>query len=111
MDAVQRADQLHAGKVFAAELGGHGLELSAVKQAQQCGLHHVGKVVTQGNLIAAPLLRPGVKTAPAHPGAEIAGIFVHLHGDVENIALENVNGDAQGPGKEWGFILCPLGTF
>ena len=53
MDAVQRADQLHAGEVFAAELGGHGLELRAVKKAQQRSLDDIGEVMAQGDFIAA----------------------------------------------------------
>ena len=41
MDAVQRADQLHAGEIFAAELWRHGLELGAVEEAQVRAIHGV----------------------------------------------------------------------
>ena len=98
MDAVERPDQLHAGKVFAAELWGHGLQLRAVKQAQERGFDHVGKVVAQGNFIAAQLLGLGVQTAPPHPGAEVTGVFVHLDRHVEDIAFKQRQGDAQTPG-------------
>ena len=54
--------------------------------------------MAQGDLIAAQLPRLGVEPAPAHPGAEVAGVFVHLHRHVEDVALENSEGDAQPPG-------------
>ena len=77
------------------ELGGHGLELRAVKQAQERCLDYVGEMVAQGDFVAAQLLCLGVETAPAHPGAEIAGVFVHLDRHVEDIALKYGQGDAQ----------------
>ena len=98
MDAVQGPYQLHAGKILAVELGRHRLELGAVKQAQERGLHHIGKMVAQSDLVAAQFPRFGVQEPPAHPGAEVAGIFVHLDGDVEDVAVKNGDGNAQRPG-------------
>ena len=69
MDTIQRTDQFHAWEISAAELGGHGLELGTVKQAQQRGLQHVGEMVPQSDLVAAQLLSLAVQKAPAHPGA------------------------------------------
>ena len=77
------------------ELGGHGLDLGAVKQSQERGLNDIGEVVAQGDLIAAQLLRLGIQAAPAHPGAEVAGVLVHLNGDIENVAFKNGNRNAQ----------------
>ena len=95
VDAVQRADQLHTGEILAMELGRHGLDLGAVKQSQERGLNDIGEVVAQGDLIAAQLLRLGIQAAPAHPGAEIAGVLVHLNSDIENIAFKDGDGNAQ----------------
>ena len=52
MDAVQGADQLHPLEVGAVQLGGHRLELGAVKHPHHGGLDHVVKVVPQGDLVA-----------------------------------------------------------
>ena len=95
VDAVQGPDQFHAGEILAAELGGHGLKLSAVEQAHDGGLDHVGKVVAQRDLVASQFLSLGIQEAPAHPGAEIAGVLLHADGDIENVAVENRDGDSQ----------------
>ena len=52
----------------------------------------------QGNFVAAQFPRLGVEAAPAHPGAEVAGVFVHLDRHVEDVALEQRQGDAQPSG-------------
>ena len=95
MDAIKRPDQRHAGKIFAVELGRHGLQLRPVKHTQHRGLHHIVEMVPQGDLIAAQ--RPGltVEMAPAHPGAEIAGVLFRAVGHAKHIALKNGDGDAQ----------------
>ena len=95
VDAVQGPDQFHAGEILAAELGGHGLKLSAVEQAHDSGLDHVGKVVAQRDLVASQFLSLGIQEAPAHPGAEIAGVLLHADGDIENVAVENRDGNPQ----------------
>ena len=95
MDAIKRPDQRHAGEIFAVELGRHGLQLRPVKHAQHRGLHHIVEMVPQSDLIAAQ--RPGltVEMAPAHPGAEIAGVLFRAVGHAKHIALKNGDGDAQ----------------
>ena len=80
------------------QLGWHGLDLRAVQQGHQRGLHHVVEVVAQSDLIAAQLLRLGVKRPAPHPGAEVAGVLVYLHRHVENITVENSHGDLQQAG-------------
>lgn len=72
VDAVQGADELHARKVGAVQLGQHGLELGAEEHAQHRGLDHVVKVVAQSDLVAAQLLCLAVQVPPAHPGAQVA---------------------------------------
>ena len=36
-----------------------------------------------------------VSSTPAHPGAEVAGVLLHLDGDVEDVAVEDGDRDAQ----------------
>ena len=57
-DAVQRADEGHAGETGAVELGRHGLQLGAVEHAHHGGLDHIIEVMAQRNFIAAQL--PGL---------------------------------------------------
>ena len=76
-------------------LGGHGLKLSAVEQAHDSGRDDVGKVVAQRDLVASQLLSLGIQEAPAHPGAEIAGVLLHADGDIENVAVKNRDGNPQ----------------
>ena len=104
VNAVQRPDQFHTGEILASELRGHGLKLPAIEQTHDSGLDHIGKVVAQGNLVAAQLLSLGIQKATAHPGAEIAGILLHADGDIENIAVENGDGNAQ----QGGIVLDQL---
>ena len=49
--ANRRVLEESAGRL--AELGGHGLELRAVKKAQQRSLDDVGEVMAQGDFVAA----------------------------------------------------------
>ena len=95
MDAVKGADELHPREILAVELGGHGLHLGAVEKPQKGGLDDVREVVAQGDLVAAQLLRLGVEKAPAHPGAEVAGVPVHGDGDIEDVALKDGDGDVE----------------
>ena len=107
MDAVEGPDELHTGEVLAVELGGHGLHLRPVEEPQEGGLDDVREVVAQGDLVAAQLLGLGVEEAPAHPGAEVAGVPVHRDGDIEDIALKDGDGDPElfGVGLDEGPVL------
>ena len=107
MYAVQRPNQLHTGEVFAAELRRHGLQLSAVKKAHDRCFHNVGKMVPQCDLVAAKLLCLGIEEAPAHPGAEITGIFLRADSNIENIAVKNRNGNPQ----QRGIIFNEISVF
>ena len=94
-DAVHRADQGHAGKAGAVEHGGHGLQLGTVEHAHDGRLDHVIEVVAQRDFIAAQLLGLAVEVAAAHPGAEIAGVFVGVVGHREDVALEDGHRDVE----------------
>ena len=94
-DAVHRADEGHAGEAGAVELGRHGLQLGAVEHAHDGGFDHIVEVVAQCNFIAAQLLGLAVQVAAAHPGAEIAGIFVGVVGHGKNVAFKNRHRDVQ----------------
>ena len=90
---VKGADKLHPREVCAVQLGHHGAVLRPVEGTHQDGFHHVVKMVAQGDLIAAQLLGMAVQVPPAHPGAEVAGGFGDVRNHVEDLALEEVDGD------------------
>ena len=94
-DAVHRADEGHAGKAGAVELGRHGLQLGAVEHAHDGRLDDIVEVVAQRDLVAAELLGLAVKVAAPHAGAEVAGRFVRAVGHLEDIGLEYRDGDVQ----------------
>ena len=95
MDAIERADQLHAGEVRAVQLGHHPLQLAAVEQRHHRGFDHVAEVVAEGDLVAAELLRLRVETAPAHPRAEVAGVPVGDLRHGEDVRFKELQGDLQ----------------
>ena len=64
------------GKFLLRSLGGHGLELSAVEEAQQGGLDDVGEVVPQGDLRDAQAAQLRAQSPPAELGAQGAGVFL-----------------------------------
>ena len=94
-DAVHRADEGHAGETGAVELGRHGLQLGTVEHAHHGGLDHIIEVMAQRDFIAAQLLGLAVQVAAAHPGAEVAGVFVGVVGYGKDVALENGHRDVQ----------------
>ena len=107
MDAVEGADELHAREIFAVELGGHGLQLCAVEEPQKRRLDDVGEMMAQSDLGTPQLPGLAVQKAPAHPGAEITGILLHLDRNVKDIAFKHRDGDSQ-PGSVL-FDQCPVG--
>ena len=64
MDAVHRADKLHAVKIVAVELWQHGLQLRAVEHPHNGRFDHVVEVMPQRDLVAAQLLGLAVKVTP-----------------------------------------------
>ena len=94
-DAVHRADEGHAGEAGAVEHGRHGLQLGAVEHPHEGGFDDVAEVVAQCDFIATQLLGLAVEVAAAHPGAEIAGVFVGVVGHREDVALEDGHRDVE----------------
>ena len=94
-DHVHRADQLHAFEVLAVELRHHRLDFSAVQHAHERRLDHIIEMMPQGDLVAAELLRMGVKVTAAHSRTEIARALIHVSDNVEDIALKHVDRDAE----------------
>ena len=92
---VQRADQLHAREVGAVHLGHHALQLGAVEHGHDGGLDHVVEVVAQGDLVAAQCPGLAVQVAPAHPGAQVAGVLLGAVGGGEDVGFEDVGRDPQ----------------
>ena len=86
---IEGADQLHALKVLAVQLGHHGFNLGTVEHAHEDGLDDIVKMVAQGNLVAAEFFGVGLEIAAAHSRAEIAGILVDAGYDIEDLGLKN----------------------
>ena len=85
MDAIERANQLHALEVRAVQLGHHALQLRAVEHGHHRGLDHVVKVMAQGDLVAAQGPGVAVQVAPAHPGAKVTGVLLRRVRHVEYV--------------------------
>ena len=94
-DAVHGADQGHAGKAGAVELGRHGLHLGAVEHAHHGRLNNIVEVVAQRDLIASQLLGLAVQVAAPHPGTEVAGVLFGVVGNGKDVALEDGHRDVQ----------------
>ena len=94
-DAVHGADQGHAGKAGAVELGRHGLHLGAVEHAHHGRLNNIVEVVAQRDLIASQLLGLAVQVAAPHPGTEVAGVLFGVVGNGKDVALEDGHWDVQ----------------
>ncbi len=62
------------------------------------GFHGVVQVVAEGNLVAAQALRPGVQGAPAHFGAQGAGVCLapHLEDERPDVRAKHGVGNAGG---------------
>ena len=89
-DQIQRPDQLHPLKVCTVQLRHHRLDLRPVQHAHQDRLHDIIKVMAEGDLVTAELLRPAVQVPPSHSSAQIAGGFhIVLRHDLEYIRLKN----------------------
>mgnify|MGYP006926290105 CR=1 FL=1 len=71
----------------------HGIELASVEDPHEGGLDHIVEMVAQSDFIAAQSLGVGVEKSPAHPGAEIAGILLHLDRDVKDVAFKYSDGN------------------
>ena len=89
------------GDVRAVQIG-YGVEAgqaALIKQGEEEGLHCVVIVVAQGDLVNARLQQGGVEGAPAHFGAEGAGIFLPpgLKDHMVHLGGNPVEGDAQLP--------------
>ena len=56
----------------AVQLGHHGAHFSAIEHAHQNRLNYIVKMMPKCNFIAAQLLRPAVKAAAPHAGAQVA---------------------------------------
>ena len=95
VDAIHGADEFHAAKIQTVELGHHALQLRAVEHRHDGGLDDVGEVVAQRNLVAAQVLCLVVEVAAAHLGANVAGGTFGVVRHVENVRLENGDGDFQ----------------
>ena len=52
-------------------------------------------MMPQCDLVAAELLRMGVKVTAAHSRAEIARALIHASDNVEDIALKHIDRDAE----------------
>ena len=52
-------------------------------------------MVAQGDLVAPQLPGLAVQESPPHPGAQVAGILLHLIRHIEDVAAEHGDGDAQ----------------
>ena len=104
MDAVHGPDQLHSLKVIAVQLGQHGLKLGTVKHPHHRRLDHIVEMMSQGDLIAAQLLRLAVKGSPAHSGTEIAGRFFGAVGHLENIRFKDRDGNVKQSGVVFNFL-------
>ncbi len=87
-DEIQRTDQLHAVIVGARHLRQHGLPLTGIKHAHECGFDDIVEMVSERDLIAAELLRLLVQMTAAHPGAEIAGGGADVVHRIEDVRLE-----------------------
>ena len=85
---VQGADQLHARKIGAVQLGHHGVDLAAVKHAHKNGLDHVVVVMAKGDLVAAQGPGAVIEVSAAHTGAQVAGGLVHVHHRIKYVGLE-----------------------
>ena len=94
-DHVHRADQLHALEVLAVELRHHRLDFSAIQHAHKRRLDHVIEMMPQCDLVAAELLRVGVKVTAAHSRTEIARALIHVSDNIEDIALKHIDRDAE----------------
>ena len=94
-DEVQRTDQLHARKIPAVQLWHHGLELSAVQHPHEIGFNYIVKVMPQSNLVASQLLRVAIEVSPAHPGAQVAGGFLHIVNRLENVGFKDSDRNSQ----------------
>lgn len=66
---VQRADQLHAGEIAAAQFGYHGAHLRPVEHTHQVRFDRVVEMMSQRDLVAAELLCEFVQIPAAHPCA------------------------------------------
>ena len=95
VDAIHGADEFHAAEIQAVELGHHALQLRAVEHRHDGGLDDVGEVVAQRNLVAAQVLCLVVEVAAAHLGANVAGGTFGVVCHVENVRLENGDGNFQ----------------
>ena len=95
VDAIHGADEFHSTIIHAVELGHHALQLRAVEHRHDGGLDDVGEVVTQRNLVAAQVLCLVVEVAAAHLGANVAGGSFGVVRHVENVRLENGDGNFQ----------------
>ena len=95
---VQRADQLHPRHVVAVQLGHHALNLGAVEHAHQDRLDHVVEVVPQRDLVAAAAAGFAVEVPAAHLCAHVARRAAHGRDGIEDVRLEDLDGDVQPPG-------------
>ena len=91
--SVKGTDKLHSLEIRALQLGKHCLYLGAPQHSHQRGLDHVGKMVSEGDLVAAETLRKAVKVSASHPRAKIAGRRAAVPlGNAENVRLEEFHG-------------------
>ena len=97
-DEIHGTDEFHSLEIRAPEFGQHSLILAGVEHAHEDGLDGVVKVVAQGDLVAAMLLREAVEIAAAHAGAEIAGGFFDSGNGVKDIGAAEFDRDSQEPG-------------
>ena len=95
VDAIHGADEFHAAEIQAVEFGHHALQLRAVEHRHDGGLDDVGEVVAQRNFVAAQVLCLVVEVAAAHLGANVAGGTFGVVRHVENVRLENGDGNFQ----------------
>ena len=107
-DAVQRADQRHAGEVRAVQFGGHRLQLRAVEHAHDGGFNDVVEVVPQCNFVAAELLCFFVQMSPPHTGAEVAGVLFGLVGHIKNVGFKHRDGDVHQGGVSLDLLAVDL---
>ena len=77
------------------EFGHHALQLRTVEHRHDGGLDDIGEVVAQRNLVAAQVLCLVVEVAATHLGANVAGGTFGVVCHVENVRLENSDGDFQ----------------
>lgn len=95
VDAIHGADEFHAAEIQTVELGHHALQLRTVEHRHDGGLDDVGEVVAQRNLVAAQVLCLVVEVAAAHLCANVAGGTFRVVRHVENVRLENGDGNFQ----------------